>query len=346
MNKPLSKFLGCFLLVAAGIGFGLLLPRDWQATNPGGDSGQAIPATYDDGTRQAWNPAFQVVEISSSIDGQPGKAMYYRSGSAVPQPLVVSLHTWSGDYTQDDPLAMLCRSADLNYIHPDFRGPNWTPEACCSELALNDIDDSIDYALSQGSVDPSRIYVIGVSGGGYATLAMFMKSRHLIRKFSAWVPISDLSAWYEESRIRGNRYTEDILACTGSEGGKLDREEARLRSPLQWETPAGRLEKSELVIHAGVYDGIQGSVPITHSINFYNKVLGDLYPNGSENEVTTEDKARLLEYRKPLGEFGTIGSRVICLEKSHGNLKLVIFTGNHEMLPEAALNNLRFTIDD
>ncbi len=264
----------------------------------------------------------------------------------MPRPLVVSLHTWSGDYTQADPLALLCKSADLNYIHPDFRGPNWTTDSCCSDLALNDIDDSIDYALSRGGVEPSRICVIGVSGGGYATLAMFMKSRHQIRKFSAWVPISDLSAWYEESRIRGNKYAEDILACTGSEGGILDSEEAGLRSPLQWDTPPGRLEKSELAIHAGVYDGIQGSVPITHSINFYNKVLADLYPDGRENEVTIEDKARLLEHRKPLGEFGTIGGRTICLEKSHGNLKLVIFTGNHEMLPEAAVNNLRLTIDD
>ena len=101
-----------------------------------------------------------------------------------------------------------------------------------------------------------------------------------------------------------------------------------------------RLDESELTIHTGVFDGIQGSVPITQSINFYNKILGDLYPDSSGNAVSAIEKAQLLEFRKPVGEFEKIGTRVICLEKSHENLRLIIFTGNHEMLPGAALENL------
>jgi hypothetical protein len=37
-----------------------------------------------------------------------------------------------------------------------------------------------------------------------------MKSKHLIRRFSAWVPISDLPAWYAESKIMGTKYAEYI----------------------------------------------------------------------------------------------------------------------------------------
>jgi len=296
-------------------------------------------------SKDPWTSPFEEVSIRSTLDGNLQKAYFLKTDAPDPRPLVVSLHTWSGDYTQEDPLAELCLELDVNYIHPDFRGPNWTPKACCSELALSDIDDAIDFALENANVDKSDIKVIGVSGGGYATLAMFMKSRHAIRRYSAWVPISDLPAWYEESRIRDNQYADDILACTGSQDGSLDAAEAERRSPLYWKTPDGRLDGSELAIHAGVYDGIQGSVPITHSINFYNKVLADLYP-GSGAAVSIEEKARLLESRKPLGDYGTIGGRKICLEKSHGNLRLVIFTGNHEMLPEAAIDNLHLTIGD
>ncbi len=340
MKRLFLQFTICLL----GIFLGLFLystvfdPEPDRSELESGEEAQ--DPQYDSTAENAWNPEFSIVEIESSLDGMPGKAYFYSSKSVNPAPLVVSLHTWSGDYTQEDPLAELCRKADVNYIHPDFRGPNWTVGACCSPLALGDIDDAIDFALGNSNVDTSNINVIGVSGGGYATLAMFIKSRHQIRRYSAWVPISDLVAWFEESKIRGNKYAGDILACTGSKDGELELEEAKRRSPLHWKTPPGRLDNSELIIYAGVYDGIQGSVPITQSINFYNKVLSELYP-GSEATVSLEEKARLLEFRKPLGAFGAIGGREICLEKSSGNLRLVIFTGNHEMLPEAAFDNLR-----
>lgn len=341
MKKNILKILLYSLLFSAGIVVGVLIIRIQGTAEPDLGTHQAAAAVkYDETSESDWDFEFRIVRVKSTIDENLGPAYFRESFSEIPQPLVVSLHTWSGDYTQFDPLALLCKSEDLNYVHPNFRGPNWTRDACCSELAINDIDDSIDYALKNGNVDPSRIYVIGASGGGYATLAMFMKSRHKIRKYSAWVPISDLEAWYEESSIRGNKYAEDILACTGSNESGLNREEAKLRSPLQWKTPSGRLDDSKLTIHTGIFDGIQGSVPITQSINFYNKVLGNLYPENSGSSVSETEKAQLLEFRKPVGEFGKIGNRVICLEKSHENLRLIIFTGNHEMLPEAALENL------
>ena len=283
---------------------------------------------------------FEIVEIQSRLDHHLQRAYFRKSTLDMPVPLIVSLHTWSGDYSQEDPLAGLCKLKDLNYIHPDFRGANNRVEACCSELALNDIDQAITYAIENARVDTSQIFVIGVSGGGYATIAAFMRSKHQIAKFSAWVPITDLKAWYSESAIRKAKYAQDVLDCTASENGILNEVMAEERSPLYWRTPLTKLSRSELYIYAGVYDGIQGSVPITHSINFYNKVLSDLWVTDSSKYVSDREKLHLLEHRKPTGDFGTIAGRNIFLMKKQGNIKLTLFEGNHEMLTEYAFSEL------
>ena len=294
---------------------------------------------FDDTRKSDWGKNFEVVGIPSSLDKSIQNAYFRPTSSSQPKPLIVSLHTWSGSYEQSDPLAEICQSLDLNYIHPDFRGPNWTKDACCSELALNDIDDAIQYALDHSNVAVNDIYVIGVSGGGYATLSTFIKSRHPIRKFSAWASISDLTAWYHESKIRNNPYADHILKCTGATDELIDTL-AQQRSPLYWTTPKSKLIDTELNIYAGIYDGLQGSVPITHSINFYNKILSDIGISDSSKYVSDKEKLQLLEFRKPLGNFGKIADREICLIKQSGNIKLIIFEGNHEMLPQYALQEL------
>ncbi len=298
--------------------------------------GQQLPGA----SEGYWSKNFELVEIRSAIDDHIQKAYFYASPAAHPAPLIVSLHTWSGDYTQKDTLSELCKSKGLNYIHPNFRGINNTQNACCSDLAINDIDESITYAIENANVDTSRIYIVGQSGGGYATISSFMKSKQKIRKFSAWVPISDLIAWYHESNIRQNKYARDILDCTESTDGLLDMRIAKEKSPIYWDTPENKLNYSELYIYTGIYDGIQGSVPITQSINFYNKLLSDLGVEDSSEFVSDQEKLKLLEFRQSLGEFGKIAERDIFLEKRYHNIKLVIFEGNHEILPGYAFNEL------
>ena len=288
-----------------------------------------------------WSTGFEKVGIPLDHDTVKQKAWYYKSTSDTPQPLIVSLHTWSGDYMQEDTLALMARTANMNYIHPDFRGPNRTFDACCSDLAIKDIDAAIDYAIENGPVDTTKIYVTGTSGGGYATLVMFMRSRHNIRKFSAWVPISDLVAWYSESKIRGNRYARDILECTGTDSTRLDEDEAKKRSPLHMETPGSGRVGAELKIYCGVFDGLQGSVPITQSINFYNKLLSDLGATDSTVFVTAAEKVWLLERRRPLpGVSAAIGGRGVCLQKQYQNIQLTVFEGGHEMLEEWGFGEL------
>lgn len=295
---------------------------------------------YDDTRKVKWDKEFSVIKIKSSKDSTFQSAYFYQSKSKTRQPLIISLHTWSGDYTQVDPLAELIRQKDYNYIHPDFRGVNNKSIACCSEWVLSDIDDVIDYAIKSANIDTSNIYIIGVSGGGYATLASFMKLKHHVKKFSAWASITDLAAWYQDSKTLGNKYWTDVLKCAGTANGQLDVANANGRSPMYFATPVKKFNNSKLDIFVGVNDGVTGSVPITHSINFYNKLLKDMGVKNKKVYVSADEIQQLLQTRKPLGDFGKIGDRDICLQKAYKNLRLTVFNGTHEMLPDFALADL------
>lgn len=334
--KKLTIFL---LILFFGIALGIYLTQNKSTRSFIKKAVIEFNSNFNNSPNGEWPSDFKIVKIKSSKDSSLQKSYFYKSKSNKPKPLIVSLHEWDGYYAQNDSLAELCKQKDLNYIHPDFRGPNRTKDACCSDLALNDIDDAIDYAIANSNVDTNKIFVIGASGGGYASLCTFMKSKHKISKFSAWASISDLNAWYHESVIRDNLFAESILDCTSSKN-ELNIENAKQKSPIFWDTPKDKLTNSKLSIYAGVYDGIQGSVPITHSINFYNKLLTDLSVSDSSSYISVSEKLKLLEFRKPLGDFGSIANRKICLKKEFKNVSITIFEGNHEILSEFALNEL------
>jgi pimeloyl-ACP methyl ester carboxylesterase len=276
----------------------------------------------------------------SEIDAE-WQPFYYWKAQKPDQPLVVVLHTWSGDYSQtENSLANESRTKGWNYLHPNFRGPNYYPKACGSTYAIRDIDLAIDWALENLSVNPDSIFILGASGGGYATLCAYMKSRHNIRGFHAYVPISDLAAWYLESLVRSPKYAQDILDCTGSADSTLNEKEARRRSPLYWDTPLEKRNHSSLHLYAGVHDGYIGSVPITHSINFYNKVLRDANVKDSEAYVDDSTIIYLLTKQRGRIEEKYLGGREVHLQKQWKNISLIIFEGGHEMLTDIALELL------
>jgi len=287
----------------------------------------------------AWQ-GFELDSVQSEVD-QKYQPFYFWKANKSNQPLVVVLHTWSGDYTQtNNSLAERAKKKGWNYIHPNFRGPNNHPEACGSELVVADIDQAIDWALENLLVNQDSIFVIGASGGGYATLVAYMKSRHRIRGFHAYVPISDLAAWYEESLVRTPRYAQNILDCTASEDSVLDVTEAKRRSPLYWNTPWDQRKEAELNLYTGVHDGYTGSVPITQSINFYNKVLGDAGVTDATTLVDDDTIIRLLTRQKGMDTGQYISEREVHLQKNWQNISLTIFEGGHEMLEDIALEML------
>ncbi len=297
---------------------------------------------WDNTQDKVWPDEFKEVEINSTVDGKTQKAYYYATTNKKDQPLIISLHTWSGDYKQKDPLISQILENDWNYIHPDFRGQNWTQEACGSPLVVSDIDDAIDFAISAGNVDTTNIHVVGVSGGGYATLLTYMQSRHEICTFSAWSAISDINAWYHETRARQLNYARHIsLATTGDTTG-IDVESAKQRSPLFMQTPAEKRVGNKLFIYTGVHDGYTGSVPITHSINMYNKVVSETDPANVLDLVPEQAIDKITITRSlPGQEYGYLDDRKIHYMTNHDNrIFITLFEGTHEMLTEVALNHV------
>jgi len=279
--------------------------------------------------------------IKSSIDGTVQNFYYSKSATTKPQPLVVQLHSWSfpADSLKTIGLDIEASKKNYNYIFPNFRGVNNHPKACCSEFVISDIDEAIDWALKNMNVDKKRIYIIGYSGGGYATLAMYMKSRHNIRSFSAWASISDIVAWYGESLARKNKYAGEILKCLGTDA--LDTIKAKERSPLFWTTPIKKRKKSSLQIFAGIHDGYgyDRPVPISQSVNFYNKILSDFGERDTSKYANTEDLKLMLKTQSFLDKNTNmlIGDKVINYRRQSKNIMLTIFEGGHDILSKQAL---------
>ncbi len=304
--------------------------------------------TWDNTARTQWNSAFKKVEIKSSADGSIQPAYLYVAQGKMRKPLIVSLHTWSGDYSQKDPIANEILARDWNYIHPDFRGANNKPDAACSRLVLSDIEDAIQYALKNTNADPEDVHIIGTSGGGLATLAAYMNIRYPVKSFSAWAPISDLEAWYWESVGRKQKYAADILKVISADS-ILNAKEARRRSPLFQEFPKELRKNARLYIYEGIHDGYEGSVPITHSINMYNRLVGEMkygireidqiMPKtvGDSDMVSEKEIIGLLTQRmNPAhNDQAKLFDRKIHLSREYENINLTIFEGGHEQIPQA-----------
>src|SRR5690606_14633302 len=75
---------------------------------------------FDDTRIFTWPQTFSLVKIPGT-DNTVQNAYFYKSTSAKLQPLIVSLHTWGGNYAQRDDIALLSAHKNYNYIHPDFR---------------------------------------------------------------------------------------------------------------------------------------------------------------------------------------------------------------------------------
>ena len=281
--------------------------------------------------------------IKSTIDGNTQIFYYYKSTAKKKMPLIVQLHSWSYpvDSLRTRRVDIEAISNNYNYLFPNFRGVNNHIKACCSDYVISDIDEAIDWAKKNMNVDINHIYIVGESGGGYATLAMYMKSRHKIKAFSAWVPISDLGNWYQESVERKNKYAAEIIKCT-TETDFFDSLNARERSPLFWKTSVKKRKNSFIQIFTGIHDGYTGPVPISHSVNFYNKLLSDHGISDSSLYVSKKDLDFMLNEQTYNVPFKLkIGDRTVYYQKRAKNIMLTIFEGGHEMLSKEVLGYIR-----
>lgn len=300
-----------------------------------------LPA-WDDTRKRRWDSRFRQVDIGAQ------KAYVYKSRRAG-MPLIVSLHTWSGGYEQADPIiSREVLAEDWNYIHPHFQGPNNSFDAMCSPKVILDIENAIRWAVDSLDADPDEVHVVGVSGGGLATLALFMSGTYPVKSFSAWAPISDIEAWYWESRGRGQKYADDIRRAI-PQGSHIDEQEALRRSPLHMAYPRHIRRGTPLYIYEGIHDGYKGSVPITHALKMYNRVVGERKYNTDDQKkiyrkaekdrslLSCEEMMELVVKRiNPSADPNdNVLGRQIFLHRECENVSVTIFEGRHEQLPGA-----------
>jgi hypothetical protein len=101
-------------------------------------------------------------------------------------------------------------------------------------------------------------------------------------------------------------------------------------------------KNSDLQIYAGVHDGFSGPIPISHSINFYNKIVKDFHENATSHYVSAEDAAVLLKTQSfPAQKTPeSLGDRAILYQKESKRIRLTVFEGAHEILYDQVLPRL------
>lgn len=277
-------------------------------------------------------PGRHRIEVKSSVDGtlQPSY-LYLPARLSSPAPLAVMLHTWSFDLEQRD--STVEREANERgwiLLAPNFRGANDHPEACGSRIARQDILDAVAWARNHYSVDARRIYLLGLSGGGYMT--MLMASRHPgpWAAASAWVGISDLSVWY--SAHRDDQYGAMARGCFGGGPGDSERIAAdyRDRSPVTFLKPQSGVAFD---LAAGRYDS---TVAVSHTLRAFQAIAPGVVSNAEVDALLPSGPGLRAPQAGDTATDRTLGRRIF-LRRTAGPSRITIFDGGHEWVPRAAV---------
>lgn len=285
----------------------------------------------------------KTISYFCSIDKSMQKAKCFVAGGDSPRPLLVALHTWSYTYEQDcTAYARFCLENNWNFIFPDFRGPNWTADACGSDKVVEDIADAVAYMKCAANVDNSRVYLMGGSGGGHCSLLLAARHPELWTAVSAWCAISDIAAWHDECiRIERGYYEHIRQACGGDPSLSAEaKAEADSRSPL---TYLGNASRVVLDISTGIHDGHifagrNGSVPVSQTLNAFNVLAKD------EDKISAEDIAFITANQQIPEKFGTpecdpsFGENTVLFRRQSNLARVTLFEGGHDCLPGPGLN--------
>jgi len=252
-----------------------------------------------------------------------------------PAPLLVSVHSWTASYDRYDSYDVAlqgCIERGWVFLSPDFRGPNVRPEACASDLAVQDVLDAVAYAREHARVDARRIYVLGGSGGGHIALVLAHRAPALWAAVSAWVPVTDLAAWHGFCREQGYVYAERIEQCFGGPPGEAPRDiEYRKRSPLFWLSAAAGVP---IDVQAGILDGHGGrAIPIDHSLRAFNVLAvanghdGAALPLEDIESLTSD--AHVPPHLAGHWEDEAGREHAVLFRREAGPVRLTLFDGGH-----------------
>lgn len=363
--QPLARWRVGGLALAAGAALALVVAgmAEAQAREPDSDrlmgqeaeaeeSGLEHPSEYlvvtdfpgeltdaDLATWQEHVPDIQDVEIPSSADDYQQPALFYAPEGEEERPLLMVLHSWSTDYQQniDIPLAEFAVANDWAFIHPDFRGANdGRPESTASELVISDMEDALEYARENASVDESRIYLLGYSGGAMNALHLASRQPDTFAGVAAWVPVYDLVSWHAWHEGSAEDYAEQIEGACGGvpEEGSEAHDECVQRSPKA-HVPDAAGEMRVVIAH-GIHDDL---VPVDQALHAYNDLVEEEARLSQEQieaieenrEVPDELVERSLHQEREYPHFDAAEASVL-LHLQSGPAELVLFDGEHDML--------------
>ncbi|WP_235925542.1 alpha/beta hydrolase family protein [Pontibacter burrus] len=277
-------------------------------------------------------PEIEQISITSTADGEKQPALYYDSGSPDKKPLLVVLHSWSSEYLQvvSIPYAIWAKLNDWVFIQPNYRGAFKKPEAMASDLAVQDIIDAVNFAKGSSNIDPSRIYIVGSSGGAMTALVTAGRHPDIWAGVVAWVPVFNLVDWYKFSQNYPHRdYNRHIVNACGGEPipGTPAAAECLRRSPS---TYLQNVKGVPVFLAHGTIDVL---VPPDHSIRAYNMLVD------SADQIPQWQMDSLVRYQKipegmegdgPSKYFGPKDPKVLYTKKS-GVVDLVLYYGVHDM---------------
>ena len=280
------------------------------------------------------NEQYEVTFISK-LDETRQPALFMPASGDEPRPLLVALHTWSADLTQSwEPYRSRCEQRNWHCIYPLFRGPNWNRKACGSDLVVSDIESAVEYVKSICKVDESRIYLIGGSGGGHASLLMAGRTPQIWTAVSSWCPISDIARWHDECKRSKRNYFEHIeSACDGDPSvSSSAAAQAKRRSPVTY--LASAIGKTIVDIGTGIHDGHKGSVPIGHTLRAFNQLAAPEDRIAPEDIEFMEKSQEIPEHLKYQGEPDpAYGPYKVLMRRVSDLVRVTIFEGGHDLLP-------------
>jgi pimeloyl-ACP methyl ester carboxylesterase len=279
------------------------------------------------------------IQYFSPADQSMQPAFFAPASGSQPRPLVVALHTWSYDRFQgyEEFFAAAARR-NWHCIFPEFRGPNWQHDACGSDLVVSDLAAAVTYVKENYPVDNDRVFIVGGSGGGHASLLMAGRCPELWTAVSSWCPISDVAKWHDFCAVCGHdgEYAEHIRSACGGNPAEDPAvyADAMRRSPVTYLPEA--VDKVVVDISTGIHDGHRGSVPVSHSLEAFN-LLADPADRFTAEEIEYMCREEAVpEHLRFNGTDPAFGKNIVLCRRQSNSARLTIFEGGHQILCDAA----------
>lgn len=133
-------------------------------------------------------------------------------------------------WTYDDDVQLLA-SRGYAVLKVNFRGsggygPDFMEKGYkqWGENIMNDITDSVNWAVAQGIADKDRMCIYGASFGGYASLMSVVKEPDLYKCALGYVGVYDMQILHEKGDVPGSIYGKNFLnRVIGDDPEQLDK---------------------------------------------------------------------------------------------------------------------------